>query len=564
MGKANEKRLVAHIQRLSAAGFAPDRTTVRTLAYKFAEKLNIQHKFSAVKEMAGFAWLQSFLERNPELSVRQAEGLSLARARGMNRQDVNEFYKLLETTLTDYELLEKPSHIFNMDETGVQLLNKAGKVITNRGSKDVHLLTSKERGENVTVIACCSADGKFIPPVLIFKGVNRKPEFSDGLPAGSKVYMNRKSSFINSELFLKWLKEQFIPHKPAGKCLLILDGHTSHSTDCEMLETADDNDIILLCLPSHCTQALQPLDRSFFRPFKAYFNQEAQLWMKNHSSRNFTRYQAGTVIGKAWIRAAGVGNAVNGFRASGIFPLDPNAIPDHFFSMLDSTVDTPNEHATSPTPEVNLPEANERLETSTPKVTVLKAGPSKLLDTSLTPKAGPSHLVDENLSPNSQDIQIESNEEIVTPSKYLSDISPIPTIPVSLNKRFKQGAIVLNSPQNILNKKEKKKKGENKAKVNQMGSLKVKRNTSVTTQIQLESEKWSDSDDEPLVKKSKEQQNKVYLCVECFEEYYKTTKKVDWMECIQCKKWLHVSCTMYGDLCNICSRENMRKIRIIS
>ncbi|KAJ8938963.1 hypothetical protein NQ318_019419 [Aromia moschata] len=55
LGKDNEKRLVAHIQRLSAAGFAPDRQTVRTLAYKFAEKLHIQHTFSAEKETAGFA-----------------------------------------------------------------------------------------------------------------------------------------------------------------------------------------------------------------------------------------------------------------------------------------------------------------------------------------------------------------------------------------------------------------------------------------------------------------------------------------------------------------------------
>ncbi|KAJ8949542.1 hypothetical protein NQ318_005104 [Aromia moschata] len=223
-----------------------------------------------------------------------------------------------------------------MDETGVQLINKPGKVITTKGTKDVHVLTSKERGENVSVVACCSADGRFIPPVLIFKGANKKAEFSDGLPAGSKVYMNKKSSFINSDLFLLWLKEHFIPNKPNGKCLLVLDGHTAHSTDIDMLQVADDNDIIILCLPSHCTQALQPLDRSFFRPFKTYFNQEAQLWMKNHSNRNLTRYQAGDVIGKAWIRAACIANAINGFKACGIYPLDPNAIPDHFFSITDA------------------------------------------------------------------------------------------------------------------------------------------------------------------------------------------------------------------------------------
>ncbi|KAJ8937931.1 hypothetical protein NQ318_005538 [Aromia moschata] len=63
------------------------------------------------KEMAGFAWMQSFLERHPELSVRQAEGLSLSRARGMNRDDVRQFFNLLNQVVTEYNLLEKPSYI---------------------------------------------------------------------------------------------------------------------------------------------------------------------------------------------------------------------------------------------------------------------------------------------------------------------------------------------------------------------------------------------------------------------------------------------------------------------
>ncbi|CAH1973128.1 unnamed protein product [Acanthoscelides obtectus] len=43
LGHKNEKRLVVHIQRLAAAGFAPDRNTVRRLAYNFAEKLKLKH-----------------------------------------------------------------------------------------------------------------------------------------------------------------------------------------------------------------------------------------------------------------------------------------------------------------------------------------------------------------------------------------------------------------------------------------------------------------------------------------------------------------------------------------
>ncbi|KAJ8939864.1 hypothetical protein NQ318_017142 [Aromia moschata] len=272
LGKDNEKRLVAHIQRLSAAGFAPDRQTVRTLAYKFAEKLHIQHTFSAEKEMAGFAWMQSFLERHPELSVRQAEGLSLSRARGMNRDDVRQFFNLWNQVVTEYNLLEKPSHIFNMDETGVQLINKPGKVITTKGTKDVHVLTSKERGENVSVVACCSADGRFIPPES-----TKKPNFP--MVCDPQLRFLIKISFEwTKEASVQGLKSlrsdsnrlavlSFIPNKPNGKYLLVLDGHTAHSTDIDMLQVADDNDIIILCLPSHCTQALQALDRSFFRPF---------------------------------------------------------------------------------------------------------------------------------------------------------------------------------------------------------------------------------------------------------------------------------------------------------
>ncbi|KAK9703522.1 hypothetical protein QE152_g29310 [Popillia japonica] len=49
LGIENEKRLVRHIQKLEKAGFAPNRTTVRTLAYQFAEKLGLEKHFLGTK-----------------------------------------------------------------------------------------------------------------------------------------------------------------------------------------------------------------------------------------------------------------------------------------------------------------------------------------------------------------------------------------------------------------------------------------------------------------------------------------------------------------------------------
>ena len=160
--------------------------------------------------------------------------MSVARGQGLNRQSVALFYELLRNELIKYNLEKMPQNIYNMDESGIQLINKPGSVIAGKGSKDVHVITSKEKGESVTVVACNNAEGYFLPPVLIIKGKNKKAAFEQDLSPGSKVYMNQKSSYINSDIFMLWLKEHFVPRKSPGKCILLLDGHASHCNDPDM------------------------------------------------------------------------------------------------------------------------------------------------------------------------------------------------------------------------------------------------------------------------------------------------------------------------------------------
>lgn len=563
MGQENERRLVAHIKKLCAAGFAPDRKTVQALAFNFAEKLKVKHRFSLQNAKAGKQWLRSFLERNPDLSIRQSEGLSLARAQGMNRLEVANFFELLANVLTENNLINRPSNIFNMDEAGIQIINKPSKVIAPKGAKDVHTLTSRERGENITVIGCCSAEGAILPPVLIMKGVNRKPEFSDGLPTGSAVYMNKKSSFINSYLFLKWLTEQFIPRKPPGKTLLIMDGHSSHCSDVEMLEIADRNEIILLCLPSHCTQALQPLDRSFFGPLKTYWNQEAKTWMTNHPNRNLMRYQAGEVLGKAWVRAATAANAISGFRGTGIFPLDQNAIPDHFYSISDlarQNAENGNSNATSQEKTLARIEAT----------TLDKENSSSRTASS------PTNVSHDSFEHQPSTSGYHSDKADITPSKFLQEIRPIPKIPLSLNKR-KKSATLLTSPENITTKKSKQLPEKNKkqkvanSKKNRKKGKEIKKVRSPKSSSGEESDEESlaslrrklsnpppDSCQNDSLSNNKSTDANCY-CVECYENYNLTQKSVDWICCIKCNNWLHETCTLYVNMCNICKRREFKE-----
>lgn len=87
----------------------------------------------------------------------------------MNRKDVQDFFDLLATIYDVNDFANHPENVFNMDESGILVNNKPGKVVATKCAKDVYTLSSCEKGENVTVIACCYTQGNFLPPVLIYK-----------------------------------------------------------------------------------------------------------------------------------------------------------------------------------------------------------------------------------------------------------------------------------------------------------------------------------------------------------------------------------------------------------
>lgn len=153
--------------------------------------------------------------------MRKSEGVSLARSQGMSRKAVSDYFKLPENILIENDLLEKPGNIYNMDETGLQLNNKAGHAVAAKGSKSISAITSGEKGETISAIACCNAEGSFLPPYCIFKGKN-KNNWADGMPPGSFIMMSPKSAYVTAEIFLDWLKNHFVLRKRPGIVLLLL------------------------------------------------------------------------------------------------------------------------------------------------------------------------------------------------------------------------------------------------------------------------------------------------------------------------------------------------------
>jgi hypothetical protein len=88
----------------------------------------------------------------------------------MNRPLISKFFEMYESALSEADITTKPQKIYNADESGLQLHYKGGKVLVAKGKRSVLQVTNNERGENVTVLACCSASGHYIPPFIVFKG----------------------------------------------------------------------------------------------------------------------------------------------------------------------------------------------------------------------------------------------------------------------------------------------------------------------------------------------------------------------------------------------------------
>ena len=441
-----ERRMVDHIKKIQTHGFSPSGWDVRRMAYKLVQQMNIKNNFDKSEKVANVDWLQDFLTRNPDLRLRKSE---ISQNRKLNKVIVKNYFDLLEKTMIYYNLIGRPGNIFTVGQCELHLNRKDRNVVGCKGSQGVSSIRSGKEGDTISVIGCCSGDGTYIPPYCMYKGKNVNG-LSYGMPTGSVVVMNKKSSNVNSDIFFMWLKNQFAPRMPAGKVLLILDGQESHCTDVKMLDFADNNDIILLSFPSNATH-YQPLERTFFKSLKSNYNQASITFNKNNPHKYITTYIAtlyfGELLGLAWAKSATVENALAGFKETGIIPLNRFAIPDHGY-------------LTHPNPEQDDGSQESGDE------------PQHMLNSSVsrTPQVVGDHLA----APGTSSGVI--NTDVTTPTKLVNAISPTPTVKKNISSHGEaQVSKILNSDDNITMKETRPTRKKTFAKSKELRTYKNRR-----------------------------------------------------------------------------------------
>ena len=98
------------------------------------------------EEFKGKGWWERFMGRWPTLSLRKGDALAISRAQALTADNLTEYYDLLKTTLETHGLMNLPSRIYNMDESGMPLDHKPPKVVAPKGMKKVHCRTSGSKG----------------------------------------------------------------------------------------------------------------------------------------------------------------------------------------------------------------------------------------------------------------------------------------------------------------------------------------------------------------------------------------------------------------------------------
>lgn len=325
----DEAELVEFLLKFARAGFPLCKKKVRILAWEYAD-INGIKGFSQLSKRGGKDWLKGFLKRHQRLRVKKAKNLSVNRAMCANPAKMGSFFDQYEKVLREMGI-DSPDNIWNCDESGVQDIPKDGTYVIGATGEKTFTQVSKEQGETTTVLTYANAAGKVMPPLVIFKGKKIAPEWTTGAPRDATVRCS-DTGYINKELFheyaTKWAAyvKKLNRNLDCKKHLLLLDSHKSHIYNYEFLKLMMDNNIAVLAIPAHTSHVVQPLDSSPFANFKTSWNQNLAEYLYYNIGCAMPKQDFWIPFLNAWRKAMTVPVVAAGFRKTGIYPVNRNAV----------------------------------------------------------------------------------------------------------------------------------------------------------------------------------------------------------------------------------------------
>ena len=194
----------------------------------------------------------------------------------------------------------------------------------DKGTKNPSAYCTGDKAQ-ITVLACVNAIGNGLPPMVIFDRQTFPIELATGEIPGT-IYGFSHSGWIDQDLFDKWFDKHFLRYAPAARPLLLLmDGHSSHYHP-GIIRKAAENKVVLFVLPPNTTHLTQPLDKGCFGPLKSKWSEVCHKYMAKNPEKVVNQFVFSQLLHEAWTDAMTSLNIKAGFRTTGIYPLDRNAV----------------------------------------------------------------------------------------------------------------------------------------------------------------------------------------------------------------------------------------------
>ena len=281
-----------------------------------------KRKTPFVNSRPGDRWYRSFLKRNPAIRLRNARPLEKKRAK-ISSADLDEWFAGYEKFIHDNGLVNRPSQIWNCDESGFDLQGKAGKILGPSDVKEKPYRVVTGTKEHITVLPCFNACGQWMPPYMLFAG-KRIPKSYNPLEGGvlGSVFSVTDKGYMDTPTFFMWFANHFIPQLPPRRpVVLLVDSHESH-IDLDTFELAKKNDIHIFALLKNATHLVQPADVGLFGAMKQTWYKHVRAYSQQNPNTDITKKNFCSIFKSTWEEVMRSSLLVDAFKKSGIFPLD--------------------------------------------------------------------------------------------------------------------------------------------------------------------------------------------------------------------------------------------------
>lgn len=321
-----ENQFADWLIELANRGFGVSKDSLFQAVKKFLDKDGRPTPFKNNKP--GNKWFRGFVKRNPKVKVRKARPLEKKRAK-ISKDDVDAWFDDFQEFLVAKNLANKPSQIWNCDETGFDMQGRAGNIIGPSHRKQAPYRVLSGSREHITMLPCFNACGQWMPPYFIFPG-KRIPVTYNPLEGGvdGSVFSMTDSGYMDTQTFFMWFANHFLPNlPPARPVVLLIDGHDSH-LDLELFQLAEKNGVYLYSLLKNATHLVQPADVGLFGPMKKSWYKEVRKYAQNNPNTDITKKNFSSIFKATWEEVMSPSVLVSAFRKSGIYPVDRRQISE--------------------------------------------------------------------------------------------------------------------------------------------------------------------------------------------------------------------------------------------